>query len=130
MYSPGEHLPEYPLPTHGPGLRPFTTINTAIRQIPRGFADHSPESAPKRNVPLYNGDSPLRNCITTGGSLDIHPSGTRAFTNRELACLQGFPLEHVFGARKVKMQIGNAVPPSVFKVFLDHIREFLKRADS
>ncbi|KAL8970351.1 MAG: hypothetical protein Q9183_001566 [Haloplaca sp. 2 TL-2023] len=127
---PGEHLPNYPLPTHGPGLRPFTTINTAISRIPRGFADHSPESVPKRNVPPYNGDSPLRNCITTGGSLDIHPSGTRAFTNRELACLQGFPLEHVFGARKVKMQIGNAVPPSVFKVFLEHLKEFLKRADS
>lgn len=85
---------------------------------------------PKRNVAPYNGNLPLRNCITTGGSLDVHPSGLRCFTDRELACLQGFPLEHLFGATKVKVQIGNAVPPVVFKAFFDHIRKFLEQVDA
>ncbi|KAL8698935.1 MAG: hypothetical protein Q9201_006300 [Fulgogasparrea decipioides] len=126
---PGEELPDYPPPTHGPGLAPFTTINSAIRRIPQGFANHKPEGAAKRDVRPYDGNLPLRNCITTGGTVDVHPSGRRRFTDRELASLQGFPLEHVFGNTKVKMQIGNAVPPLVAKVFFDHIRKFLEGVD-
>ncbi|KAI4123371.1 MAG: hypothetical protein LQ338_005303 [Usnochroma carphineum] len=107
--SPGEKLPSFPEPTHGPNRLPFTTVNNAIARIPPGFPNHDVRGAPRRNASPYNGDLPLRNCITTGGSLDIHPSGERAFTDRELACLQGFPLEHTFGMSKVKMQIGNAL---------------------
>ncbi|KAL8727475.1 MAG: hypothetical protein Q9181_005698 [Wetmoreana brouardii] len=126
---PGEKLPDYPPPTHGPGLAPFTTVKSAIRRIPQGFANHKPEDAVKRDVRPCDGNLPLRNCITTGGTLNVHPSGRRRFTDRELASLQGFPLEHVFGDTKVKMQIGNAVPPLVAKVFFSHIRKFLEGVD-
>lgn len=61
--------------------------------------------------------------------MNSHPSGTRCFTDRELACLQGFPLEHHFGPRGVKKQIGNAVPPVVAKVFFQQIIRALRIAD-
>ncbi|KAL8720102.1 MAG: hypothetical protein Q9225_002978 [Loekoesia sp. 1 TL-2023] len=126
---PGETLPGYPRPTYGPGRLPFTTINDAIGMIPNGFPNHNTADAPKRNATAYNGDLPLRNCITTAGSIDIHPSGKRGFTDRELACLQGFPLEHKFEGNKIKMQIGNAVPPLVANVFFAHIRRCLEEID-
>lgn len=59
----------------------------------------------------------------------IHPSGTRDLTDREFACLQGFPLEHSFGKTGVKKQIGNAVPPVVARVILGEVAEGLRRVD-
>lgn len=97
--------------------------------IPNGFPNHNTAGTPKRNATAYDGDLPLRNCITTAGSIDIHPSGKRGFTDRELACLQGFPLEHKFEGNKIKMQIGNAVPPLAAKVFFAHIRRCLEEVD-
>ncbi|KAL8681269.1 MAG: hypothetical protein Q9186_002580 [Xanthomendoza sp. 1 TL-2023] len=129
LLSPGEILPKYPQPTHGPGLIPFTTINDAIKAIPPDFPDHNLEGVARRNLPAYNGDVPLRNCVMTGGSLDVHPSGTRSFTNRELACLQGFGLEHRFGKKGTRKQIGNAVPPLPWKFFLSQIRGSLLETD-
>ncbi|KAL8944798.1 MAG: hypothetical protein Q9216_000220 [Gyalolechia sp. 2 TL-2023] len=126
---PGERLPEFPEATHGPGRISFATINDAIGRIPSDAPDHDVAGAAKRNAPRYNGDLPLRNCITTGGSLDYHPDGKRTFTDRELACLQGFPLEHVFGSNKKKMQIGNSFPPLAAKVFFACILRHLEESD-
>ena len=75
-----------------------------------------------------NGDALLK-CMTTNGQGQVHPSGKRAFTNREWACLQGFPLEHVFGKKEVKKQIGNAVPPIFAKALMEHIKKSLMKAD-
>ncbi len=84
----------------------------------------------RRNIIIpSDGNVPLKNCITTGGSLDTHPSGRRGFTNRELACLNGFPLEHVFGNVGVKKQIGNAVPPLFAEILFNHIRRWLEEVD-
>ncbi|KAI4117937.1 MAG: hypothetical protein LQ345_001929, partial [Seirophora villosa] len=127
--SPGEKLPDFPEPTHGPGLLPLATINDAIARIPRGFANHDVQGAIQRNAAPYDGALPLRNCVTTGGTLDIHPCGRRSFTDRELACLQGFGLEHIFGPTGVKKQIGNAFPPFVALIFFSHIRRQLEEAD-
>lgn len=49
--------------------------------------------------------------------MNSHPSGIRYFTDRELACLQGFSFEHRFDPRGAKKQIGNAVSPIVAKMF-------------
>ena len=68
------------------------------------------------------------NTITCGGNDNCHPSGTRYFTVRELACLQGFPLEHRFGKRE-RRQIGNAVPPVMAKVFFEQVIRALRAAD-
>ena len=59
----------------------------------------------------------------------IHPNGTRDFTHREFACLQGFPLEHKFGETGVKKQIGNAVPPVVARAILESVKKALMKAD-
>lgn len=59
----------------------------------------------------------------------MHPSGRRDFTVRELAALQGFPLEHGFAARGAKMQVGNAVPPVVGGKVLGAVVEALGRED-
>lgn len=67
-------------------------------------------------------------CITTGNS-GVHPSGKRDFTHREIACLQGIPLEHKFSTTGVKRQIGNAVPSIVAKALLEEIKNALQKAD-
>ncbi|KAI4099336.1 MAG: hypothetical protein LQ339_006011 [Xanthoria mediterranea] len=126
---PGEKLPVFPQPTHGTNLQPFTTVNEAIQRIPEGFPNHDPNSAARRNLAAYNGNLPLRNCITTGGSLDTHPNGRRGFTVRELACLQTFPLEHQFETVGLKKQIGNAVPSLFAQVLFSHVRRWLEEAD-
>jgi len=67
--------------------------------------------------------------MTTSGGQNYHPSGTRDFTLREYASLQGFPLNHVFRGTGVKKQIGNAVPPCVAKVLFESIKRDLDKAD-
>ncbi len=134
--SPGEPLPEFPPPTHSGdpekcrtlGLKPFVSVNDAILQIPAGFPNHEPKEGTKA-CKAYDGNRQLPRAITCGGGQNYHPSGKRDFTNREFACLQGFPLEHKFGKTRVKKQIGNAVPPSVAKVIFGHLKESLLKAD-
>ena len=67
--------------------------------------------------------------MTTSCGENWHPSGKRGFTDREFACLQGFPLEHKFGPMGVKRQIGNAVPPVVARVLFEGIRRFMEGTD-
>lgn len=59
----------------------------------------------------------------------VHPSGTRDFTIREFAALQGFPHEHVFGTVGAKRQVGNAVPPVVGRAVLGEVVRALERED-
>lgn len=133
---PGETLPAFPEPTHCraedcdrfPHRSKFTTVYDAIGRIPHDFANHSPHLMTKLKKPRYSGNLPLRNTITCSGSVNYHPSGTRCFTVRELACLQGFPLEHRF-LRGERRQIGNAVPPIVAKVFFEQVVRALRMAD-
>ena len=135
--SPGESLPEFPSPTHCkaadvhhfPYLSRYATVNDAIGRIPKGFSLHNPEQMARLDKTPYSGDLPLRNCVTTQGSMNCHPSGKRNFTLRELACLQGFPFEHQFGPVRTKRQIGNAVPPIVAKVFFEQVKMALRKAD-
>ncbi|KAL6716754.1 hypothetical protein ACLMJK_006322 [Lecanora helva] len=134
---PGEPLPDFPPPTHCkladqprfPHLKPYTTINDAIARIPRDFPLHNPTQVMQINEAPYDGNQPLRHTICTNGNLYYHPSGKRNFTLRELACLNGFPLEHQFDPRRARMQIGNAVPPIFAKVVFEHIRKHLLRID-
>ncbi|KAI4222349.1 MAG: hypothetical protein L6R36_006208 [Xanthoria steineri] len=100
---PGEPRLNFPEPTHAKylkntGLLPFTSVNAAISKIPPGHRNH--ELPPEFKVPRkeYDGNAPLRNIVMTAGTMDTHPSGLRPFSLRELACLQGFPLDHRFSA--------------------------------
>ena len=75
----------------------------------------------------YEGDK-ITNCICTAGGI-LHPSGKRDFTVRELACLSTFPLCHKFRGKKMRMQIGNAVPPLMAKLLLQEVRKCLMKTD-
>ncbi|OBT79943.1 hypothetical protein VF21_01623 [Pseudogymnoascus sp. 05NY08] len=134
---PGETLPPFPPYTHSKhptplnGLKPYTSVNTLLTSIPLNAPDHdlaSSLSKPLHESP-WDGTSIAPRAITTHGGQNYHPSGTRGFTNRELAALQGFPGGHRFGEKNVKKQIGNAVPPSVAGVLFGAVRKALEAAD-
>ena len=107
------------------------TANQAISNIPNGWEGHDVSKTKTINPPRPwdnrgNGFAP---CVTTSGGMKIHPNGTRTLTVREIACLQGVPLQHKVGDKGAVKQIGNMVPPIVAHAFLDHIRRFLEKDD-
>lgn len=69
-------------------------------------------------------------CLLTSGA-PCHPNGERRLTLRELAAIQGFPLEHIFYGSKTAIQgmIGDAVPPVIFEQFLRRIVRHLEEED-
>jgi DNA (cytosine-5)-methyltransferase 1 len=86
----------------------------------------------ERDRTPYNGDRPLRGCITTsGGETNLHPNGKRSFNNQELAQLQGFSSSHKFVGSKssITRQIGNAVPAKAATPFFKEIMKSLKKFD-
>lgn len=131
--SPGETLPNYPEPTHsfdpqGTGLKPWTTINSAITRIPWDWPNHKIATLRTRNEIPYDGNTQAF-CVTAAASGLYHPSGKRSFTHREIAGLQGFPLEHKFSDWQVRRQIGNAVPPIFATALLKEVKRALMKAD-
>ncbi|KJK64311.1 C-5 cytosine-specific DNA methylase [Aspergillus parasiticus SU-1] len=129
--GPGEILPPFPRPSHGPGLGEYPTISQAIRNIPLGAPDHDVQAALSRGMdkPPYDPHRPAGTITCGGGDNNYHPSGRRNFTNRELACLQTFPINFRFGPREVRKQIGNAVPPSLAEAMYKEIIRTLQQTD-
>ena len=63
---------------------------------------------------------------------NYHPSGLRRYTVRELACLQTFPMFHLFVAKAKTVairQIGNALPPMMAQAWYRAIVKSLKETD-
>ena len=123
-----------PPPTHFSHPSPnntksFKTVFQTLHEIPKSAENHSPHLLPEKDLKPYDSHAILPRTMTTSGGDNWHPSGKRGFTDREFACLQGFPLEHKFGQNAIKKQIGNAVPPVVAKVLLEGIRKFMERTD-
>lgn len=109
------------------------TINEAIISVSRRTPNHDPHTEKRLERPPYDGSRPLRTTITCNGGEAYHPSGTRLFTVRELACIQGFPLSFVFanyGKTELRKQIGNAVPPIVYKAILESVKRTLVEEDA
>ncbi|KAL8746452.1 MAG: hypothetical protein Q9184_007747 [Pyrenodesmia sp. 2 TL-2023] len=131
---PGEPLPPFPRPTHtstpdpSSSLLPWSTITSTIRSIPHSAPNHDLYAARPRNQAPYSGTKIARTITCNGGGM-VHPSGTRDFTIREFAALQGFPHEHVFGNVGAKRQVGNAVPPVVGRAVLGEVVRALERED-
>ncbi|KAL8991386.1 MAG: hypothetical protein Q9169_007882, partial [Polycauliona sp. 2 TL-2023] len=130
---PGEPLPPFPPPTHSSSpettdLLPWVTISGALATIPTNASHHNPHLSTARDVPPKSGDQ-LARTITCGGGGQVHPSGTRDYTIREFATLNGFGPEHVFGSTGAKKQIGNAVPPVVGAKVLKSVVESLEKED-
>ncbi|KAF7551786.1 hypothetical protein G7046_g7607 [Stylonectria norvegica] len=132
--APGEALPTFPSPTHGDDerLEPFSTMRHALRGLRAGDDLHDLDKVKYYNPrrPAYNPDR-LSDTITTGGSSSGFYDGTRDFTLREYANLQGFPKSHRFlGTRtSIKRQIGNAFPPNTVRVLYQHIEKWLLKED-
>lgn len=136
-HRPGEQLPPFPQPTHGPpgsGLQPLITINRAITNIPATAEDH--DQGAKFDGPprlAFDGNIQAKTITTNAGQGNYHPSGRRPYTLRELASLQTFPYYHSFaganGITEKKRQIGNAVPPRLAKAMFKSIVESLKESD-
>ncbi|KFA77349.1 hypothetical protein S40288_04352 [Stachybotrys chartarum IBT 40288] len=134
--APGEKLPPFPRDTHAEtaddGLKTFTTIHQAIRGIRHGDNQHDLDKVryynPRR--PQYDPNQ-LAMTITASGGDMYYPDGTREFTLREFASLQGFPRYHQFEGNKTatKRQIGNAFPPSTVKVLYEHLKTWLLQQD-
>lgn len=134
---PGEQLPPWPPATHsatpGQGLKPFVTEAEALRGLnSRRVSLHDVARAKVRHGPARNSNLPFPKTITCGGTQGIqHSSGTRDFTVREIACLQGFPTSHEFEGNRtaIKKQIGNAFPSCVVKNIYGHLRRWLEDVD-
>ncbi|KAL8773551.1 MAG: hypothetical protein Q9209_001656 [Squamulea sp. 1 TL-2023] len=130
---PGEPLPSFPQPTHSSspgttGLLPWTTISNALATIPVDATQHDPQLSIRRAVPPTSSDRVAR-AVTCDGGAQVHPDGTRDYTIREFATIQGFGPEHVFGNKYTRKQIGNAVPPIVGAKVLKGVVDALKKED-
>lgn len=135
--GPGEQLPPFPEATHSEngenGLQPYTTIRQALRRIQDGDNLHNLTTTTRLNPrkPPYDFDT-LLGTIRAGWGQFYYPDGTRNFTLREYACMQGFPRAHRFKgrtAKSIKSQIGNAFPPNCVKVLYKHLEKWLLQQD-
>ncbi|ROV98063.1 hypothetical protein VMCG_07030 [Cytospora schulzeri] len=132
---PGEKLPPWLPPPHGArthGKKPLVTERQAIDRLRPNTDLHDIRHARPANKPPRDGNAPLPETIVCGGTnTHQHYSGTRWYTLRELACLQGFPVVHRFEGTttEIRKQIGNAFPPCVAKVFLEPLIRHLERTD-
>jgi len=133
---PGNVLPEFPSPTHGPSRVPFTNVQDALRPIEtaQNITHHNPHLKRICQKAAYDPQTQLRGCITTNGGIgNYHPEGWRDFTVRELACLQSIPVDFKLvnsqNETTIKRQIGNAVPPRVAKLLFEAVIEALKQQD-
>ncbi|KAF2447083.1 S-adenosyl-L-methionine-dependent methyltransferase [Karstenula rhodostoma CBS 690.94] len=137
----GLPLPAFPKPVHGPkdsGLPYWVTVGDALEALERRGAHtydryHQPEEERLLARPREPVDprTILARCITTSGGENIHPSGHRKYTPREISQLQGFPIDYHFrGSRgEVIKQAGNAwAPVSNTKYFL-LLAQFLEAWD-
>ncbi|PID89905.1 MAG: DNA (cytosine-5-)-methyltransferase [Bacteroidetes bacterium] len=129
--------PVFPLPTHDRHARlgqlPWVAVGDALAGLPDPDAPNDLHNHLYSKYKLrFNGyighraiDPTLPAPTVTargddkGGVVVLHhPSNTRRMTCRELATVQGFPLDYEFvgGISSVYRQIGNAVPPPLGRV--------------
>ncbi|TDZ34105.1 Modification methylase HphIA [Colletotrichum spinosum] len=137
---PGERLPPFPTATHSEtgagGLSRYVTIRQALSKIDDTSTFHNPDDETRDNLPMgsvvSDPDEILRRCVTCSGGQNMHWSNTRAYTVREFASLQGFPVWHKFAPTaksKLKKQIGNAFPACVVRLLCEHLKNWLLQVD-
>lgn len=130
--APGIPTPEFPKPTHGPGLRPYATIYDALHrpEIPVTATHHDPNAMPRKDGDYTDPHSSRVKTLTTKGGV-LHYSGMRNNTPREHARFCGFPDNHMFVGTQTDAyaQAGNAVPPSVWKLLVQSVKKTLNDFD-
>jgi hypothetical protein len=121
-----------------PGLQHANTLGQTIMGI-NTQSLHNPDDPALRfadgpRATKQSFDKPFGHTVMAGGSGDnVHPSGVRRYTLRELACIQTFPLDYQFVAHcntHIKRLIGNAVPPVMGKALLKMVRKALQESDA
>jgi site-specific DNA-cytosine methylase len=129
-------LPSFPSASHdqrGNLLNKIPSLFESISKLPGDAAqpnsaaedDESPaEEDPEQFE--YDPHTRILPCILTNGA-GHHWTG-REFTVREAATLQGFEQDYEFSGTKTEQltQIGNGVPPPVWKIFVAHIMKGVK----
>lgn len=138
----GLPLPAFPKPVHGPkdsNLAYWVTVADALEALERRGArtDNDEYHQPAIEKLLARPRDPvdprtiLAKCITTSGGENIHPSGLRKYTPREIAQLQGFPLDYKFtGSRcEATKQAGNAWAPIANTKYFLLLAQFLEAWD-
>jgi DNA (cytosine-5)-methyltransferase 1 len=110
----------------GSGLKRYVTIKDALQPMQQQFQGFTldPYHQPTQEKFIINGETNdphvnLARCITTSGGTNVHYSGTRAYTVRELSMFQGFRTNYQFtgAASQAKMQCRNAWPVKACKVY-------------
>ena len=118
-------------------MKPFETVNKALSRIRhRRVQDHDTRAVEypngRQRIP-WDGNSILKSCLMTGGAgrYSHHPSGRRAWTVREYAVLQSYPVDHIFHGKRTQQikQIGNSVPCAAANVLFSSIKKDLEKAD-
>ncbi|KAF1984263.1 S-adenosyl-L-methionine-dependent methyltransferase [Aulographum hederae CBS 113979] len=92
---------------------------------------HDPLQARRVNEPPYDASTKQVGTICCNGATDCHPDGSRVFTVRELALLQGLIPCHIITGilGSMRKQIGNAVPTKAFVPFFKSCRQLLSDID-
>ena len=128
-------MPPFPKPTHGNGLRRFTTINDKLKEVPHRIKPHMAATVNWKNKKDFmpsDGNKPLQGAITcNGGKANVHPNGLRPFNLQELALLAGFLASHEFFGNKTSImrQIGNGVPSKAAWPFFTQIEKSMRKFD-
>jgi DNA (cytosine-5)-methyltransferase 1 len=108
-------------------------IASTIGGIPDDAEDHDPDKALRRweksHREAFSENSLARTITCGGGEFNYHPSGTRAYTDREMALLQTFPMDYKFCGINTRKQIGNAVPPRFARVVYGEVLKSLRKTD-
>ncbi|RMZ25778.1 hypothetical protein D0859_10158 [Hortaea werneckii] len=146
-HSPGERIPDFPTPTHGPapGLKPYVTVNECLASIGPNATLHDIDErrrrfqAHPRKLPPVDGAKPLPAIIDTSGVHGLHPDGDRTFTVREQMSMMGLPDDHHLyaessrGGTKVQadylLQIGNGVVVPFGRSVIRKVVESLEETD-
>lgn len=125
----GIPLPPFPSPIHGPkgsGLKRYVTVEDALRPLERQAHSfrrdryHQPGlERREKDGEKYDPHVHLARCITTSGGKNVHYSGARAYTCRELSQLQGLPTNFHFAGSvtEAKKQCGNVWPTKSNKIY-------------
>jgi len=133
--APGKTLPTFPADTHSLNrfsrTLPYTTVRDAIAGVRPGDDLHDIDGTASQPYGTRLDANRLTSTITYSNVQLHHPSEARNLTLRELACLQGFPINHHFlrPATKIRRQIGNAFPPNAIRVLFQHLGEWLLSID-